>query len=162
MIYLNGKPIHVEDDKKWVEGRMKLLKDRGFLYMPQEGIYYVYTIDKIPQRLMDIAPANATFIEDMKKQDFKVRDNCTLYMPLWLYEKHIHDFAAIYNYLMFKLKGVYRIDFNNISNAGISVSVAHVSDPIYYRVIKTIKYDFSNANDIIKLIVHEWENYNEE
>ena len=92
------------------------------------------------------------------KKDFMLSDNCKCYLYPSDYEKLKNDLFNIYNILHNSLTDALNIDFIDVSNGYISISITHKSRPEYYVIIGHIDFDLKDTQSIIKLIQEQWNN----
>ena len=83
------------------------------------------------------------------KNSFKLENGTTVYMNKEMFNEHVHELIAATDYILRHSRNLHSLDLSDVSTGGIQLGGVHNMNPGYIYLIKTIKYDFSNLDDII-------------
>lgn len=89
-------------------------------------------------------------------KSFKLNNGTTVYMEPDMFADNANTLEAISDYLLRNCREIHSISFSDVGANGIQVGGVHNFNPGYLYMIKTIKYDFSNINEIVKEFVKDW------
>ena len=96
------------------------------------------------------------------KDTYKLNNGTTVYVTPETFETHAVEFEAISDYLFKHCRNLHSLDFSDVSAGGIQVGGVHEYNPGYIMMHRTIKYDWSNINEVIRDFVKSWNEFMEE
>lgn len=90
------------------------------------------------------------------KKSYKLNNGTMIYLTPEMYANHAVEIEALSDYLLKHCKNIDSIDVSDVSAGGIQIGGTHISNPGYIIMNKTINYDWSNINDIIREFIADW------
>ena len=89
-------------------------------------------------------------------------DKVTLYLYEDTYVENVHKIEAASEYLFKNCKQLQSLDFSDVSASSIQLGGEHNLNPGYFMMIRHIKLDFSDLDEVIKKFVKEWNQFMDE